>query len=176
MERRGWFQDDSSTFRLFCTVFPLLLHQLCLRSSETRCQSLGTPDLNDLPSCPGSLLNPNPCHTALLALIQLCRPQGLCTGFSLPGSHMARLPPSSLFLFKYHFPCEGCPSALFKVSCTHTYTHIHVHYLFPLYLPPLAGHIFTYLFASISVPPRKESKLHIDREFCLFPLPVFSSA
>ena len=125
MERRGWFQGDSSTFCLLCTVFPLLLHQLRLRSSDTRSQSLGTPDLSDLPSCPGSLLNHNACHTALLALTQLCWPQGLCTGFSLPGSHMARSPPSSLSLFKYHFPCEGCPSALFKISHTHTHTHTH---------------------------------------------------
>ena len=30
----GWFQDDSSTLQLLCTLFLLLLHQLCLRSSS----------------------------------------------------------------------------------------------------------------------------------------------
>ena len=41
----GWFQDDSSTLNLLCTLFLLLLNQLHLRSSGIRSQRLGTPDL-----------------------------------------------------------------------------------------------------------------------------------
>ena len=37
-----WFQDDSNTLHLFCTLFLLLLHQLYLRSSGIRPQRLGT--------------------------------------------------------------------------------------------------------------------------------------
>ena len=40
----GWFQDDSSTLHLLCTLL-LLLQQLHLRSSGIRCQKLGTPAL-----------------------------------------------------------------------------------------------------------------------------------
>ena len=47
---RGWFGDDSSTLRLLCTLFLLLLHQLHLRSSGIRSWSLGTPAL---PHSPG---------------------------------------------------------------------------------------------------------------------------
>ena len=39
----GWFQDDSSTLHLLCTLFLLLLHQL--RSSGIRFWRLGTPTL-----------------------------------------------------------------------------------------------------------------------------------
>ena len=38
----GWFQDDSSTLHLSCTLFLLLLHQLHLRSSGIRSRRLGT--------------------------------------------------------------------------------------------------------------------------------------
>ena len=40
-----WFQNDSSTLHLLCTLFLLLLHQLHLRSSGIRSWSLGTPAL-----------------------------------------------------------------------------------------------------------------------------------
>ena len=33
---KGWFRDDSSTLHLSCASFPLLLHQLHLRSSAIR--------------------------------------------------------------------------------------------------------------------------------------------
>ena len=39
---RGWFKDGSSASRLFCTLFPLLLYQLHLRSSGIRSRKLGT--------------------------------------------------------------------------------------------------------------------------------------
>ena len=39
----GWFQDDSSTLNLLCTLFLLLLYQLHLRSSGIRSWRLGTP-------------------------------------------------------------------------------------------------------------------------------------
>ena len=130
----GWRGGDG--FRVIqahflCTVFPLL-YQLHRRSSGTRSQRLGTPDLNELPPCPGSLLKHRSCHPALLALIQLCWPQGLCTGFSLPSIHMARSPPLSLSFFKYHFSCEGCPSALFK-SIVHTHTYTYTYTIYFLY-------------------------------------------
>ena len=38
-----WFRDDSSTLHLLCTLFPLLLNQLHLRSSNIRSWRLGTP-------------------------------------------------------------------------------------------------------------------------------------
>ena len=38
----GWFQDDSNTLHLLCTLF-LSLHQLHLRSSGIRSRRLGTP-------------------------------------------------------------------------------------------------------------------------------------
>ena len=41
-----WFWDDSSALHLLCTLLPLLLHQFHLRSSTTRSQWLGTPDLD----------------------------------------------------------------------------------------------------------------------------------
>ena len=41
----GWFQDDSSTLHLLCTVFLLLLHQLHLKSPGIRSWRLGTPVL-----------------------------------------------------------------------------------------------------------------------------------
>ena len=44
--RWGWFQDDSSTLHLLCTLFLLLLHQLHLRSSGTRPWNLGTSALD----------------------------------------------------------------------------------------------------------------------------------
>ena len=37
----GWFQDDSSTLYLLCTLFLLLLQKLHLRSSGIRSQRLG---------------------------------------------------------------------------------------------------------------------------------------
>ena len=40
-----WFQDDSSTLHLLCTLFLLLLDQFQFRSSDIRSQRLGTPDL-----------------------------------------------------------------------------------------------------------------------------------
>ena len=40
-----WFQDDSSTLHLLCTLFLLLLDQFHFRSSGIRSQRLGTPDL-----------------------------------------------------------------------------------------------------------------------------------
>ena len=39
---QGWFQDDSSTSHLLCTLFLLLLHQPHLRSTWIKSQSLGT--------------------------------------------------------------------------------------------------------------------------------------
>ena len=42
------FQDDSSTLYLLCTLFLFLLHQLHLRSSGIRSQSLGTLVLRSL--------------------------------------------------------------------------------------------------------------------------------
>ena len=43
---RGWFQDDSSSLRLLCTLFLLLLlHQLHLKSSGIRSRRWGTPGL-----------------------------------------------------------------------------------------------------------------------------------
>ena len=44
-EGGGWFQDDSSTFHLLCTLLPLLLHRLHLRPSVIRSWRLGTPVL-----------------------------------------------------------------------------------------------------------------------------------
>ena len=41
----GWFQDNSSTLHLLCTLFLLLLHQLHLISSAIRFQRLGALDL-----------------------------------------------------------------------------------------------------------------------------------
>ena len=43
---RRKFQDDSRTLQILCTLFVLLLHQLHLRSSGSRCWRLRTPDLN----------------------------------------------------------------------------------------------------------------------------------
>ena len=40
---RGWFQDDSITLHLLCTLFLLLLHQLHLRSPGIRSWRLGIP-------------------------------------------------------------------------------------------------------------------------------------
>ena len=42
-EGGGWFQDDSSTFHLLCTLLPLLLYRLHLRPSVIRSQRSGTP-------------------------------------------------------------------------------------------------------------------------------------
>ena len=42
--RGGWFWNDSSASHLLCTLF-LLLYQLYRRSSASRSQRLGTPDL-----------------------------------------------------------------------------------------------------------------------------------
>ena len=44
-----WFQDDSSTLYLFCTLFLPLLHWLHLRSSGIRSKRLGAPGLCHLP-------------------------------------------------------------------------------------------------------------------------------
>ena len=44
----GWFRGYSSVLHLLCTLFLLLLHQLHLRSSGTRFQTLGTSVLEDL--------------------------------------------------------------------------------------------------------------------------------
>ena len=41
----GWFQDDSRTLYLLCTLFLLLLRRLHLRSSGIRSKRLGTPGL-----------------------------------------------------------------------------------------------------------------------------------
>ena len=48
----GWggCQDDSSTLHLLCTLFLLLLHQLCLRSSGIRSWRLETPELRQFHS------------------------------------------------------------------------------------------------------------------------------
>ena len=43
-----WFWSDSSSLHLLCTLFPLLLHQLHLRSSGLRLQRLGTPGFKTL--------------------------------------------------------------------------------------------------------------------------------
>ena len=45
----GWFQDDSSTWYLLCTLFLLLLHRLHLKSSGIRSKRLGTLSLCRLP-------------------------------------------------------------------------------------------------------------------------------
>ena len=42
-----WFQDDSSTLHLLCTLFLLLFCQLHLRSSGMRSWRLGIPALNN---------------------------------------------------------------------------------------------------------------------------------
>ena len=48
----SWFGDDSSTLYLLCTLFPLLLYQLHLRSSGIRYQRLGTLDvINNYSKC-----------------------------------------------------------------------------------------------------------------------------
>ena len=43
LEWEGWFQDDSRTLHLLCTLFLLLLHQFHLRSSRIRSYRLGAP-------------------------------------------------------------------------------------------------------------------------------------
>ena len=43
----GWFQDNSNTLHLLCALFLFLLHQLHLRLSGIRSQSLGTPGLKE---------------------------------------------------------------------------------------------------------------------------------
>ena len=43
----GWFHHDSITLHLLCTLFPLLLYHLHLRSSGIRSQRLGTPALKN---------------------------------------------------------------------------------------------------------------------------------
>ena len=40
----GWFENDSSTLHLLCTVFLALLYQLHFRSSGIRSRKLETPD------------------------------------------------------------------------------------------------------------------------------------
>ena len=42
----GWFQDESRSLNLLCTLLLLLLHLLHLRSSDIRLQRLGTPAVN----------------------------------------------------------------------------------------------------------------------------------
>ena len=50
-ETKGWFQDDSRASHLLCTLFPLLLHQLHLRSLGVfRSWGLGTPGIGSLHS------------------------------------------------------------------------------------------------------------------------------
>ena len=44
---KGWFQDDSSSLHLLCTLFLLLLHTLHPRSSGIRSRRLGTPAVED---------------------------------------------------------------------------------------------------------------------------------
>ena len=43
----GWFRDYSNALHVLCTLFPLLLHQLHLRSSGIRFWRLGTPAVRD---------------------------------------------------------------------------------------------------------------------------------
>ena len=43
----GYFQDDSGTLHVSCTLFLLLLHQLHLKSSSLRFRRLGTSGLQD---------------------------------------------------------------------------------------------------------------------------------
>ena len=40
----GWFENDSSTLHLLCTLFPLLLYQFHFRSSGIRSWKLETAD------------------------------------------------------------------------------------------------------------------------------------
>ena len=42
----GWFQDESRSLNLLCTLLLLLLHLLHFRSSDIRSQRLGTPAVN----------------------------------------------------------------------------------------------------------------------------------
>ena len=50
----GWFQNDSSSLHLLCTLFLLFLHQLHLRSLGMRSWRQGTSALH--PKYPGNLL------------------------------------------------------------------------------------------------------------------------
>ena len=52
--REGWFQEDASALHLLCTLFPLLSHQLPLRSSGIGSWKLGTASLELLPLAVGS--------------------------------------------------------------------------------------------------------------------------
>ena len=61
----GWFQNDSISLHLLCTLFLLLLHQLHLRSSGIRSQRLGTPAL----LFPFALKLPSPSCTPVRALL-----------------------------------------------------------------------------------------------------------
>ena len=55
--RAEWFQDDSSTLHLLCTLFLLFLYQLHLRSSGIRSWRLGTPALEKKPKWSQPSLN-----------------------------------------------------------------------------------------------------------------------
>ena len=52
--RLGWFHDGSSAFHFLCTFFLFFLHQLHLRSSGVRPQTLRTSALEHLPGPLGS--------------------------------------------------------------------------------------------------------------------------
>ena len=47
MKGGEWFRDDSSSFHLLCSLFLLLLRQLCLLSSGIRSRRWGPPALHD---------------------------------------------------------------------------------------------------------------------------------
>ena len=42
-----WFQNDSSSLHLLCSLFLLLLHELHLKSSGLRSRRLGAPEIGD---------------------------------------------------------------------------------------------------------------------------------
>lgn len=52
--REGWFRENSTALHLLCTLFPLLLHQVPLRSSGIRSGRWGTPALQLPPLAVGS--------------------------------------------------------------------------------------------------------------------------
>ena len=103
---REWFQGYSSTLHLSCTLFPLLWHQLHLRSSGIRSQRLGTPSLPlfssisksiEIPLSLFSLVALGEVGAAVAAAksLQLCPTlcdpiDGSPTGSSVPGILQAR--------------------------------------------------------------------------------------
>lgn len=52
--REGWFRESSGALHLLCTLFPLLLRQVPLRSSGIRSGRWGTPALELPPLAVGS--------------------------------------------------------------------------------------------------------------------------